>query len=565
MSLCSELENIDISMNYFSLIKDMFSDYTQYIINYKAITNEYIKKLSLLQEQIGNKLFKNEKDISKRKINHIYSLTLPIRKIIDSQIENWNIFLDGIELQIENNNKVIKEREIISNKLQLMLEDARKDLLKKYQEIDKLKDIFILNMENTEDIINKYLTQIDNNIITKDHMKSIISNTKKIEEEYLKLINSTKLYEENFDSQYTSALENLRKLASETSNQMKDSIIDFIVLLKNNIKIQLSEIDTYIPELNDLDEVKKIDNIILKSYKKDNQLIHVKPIKYKLKVFRKENAIGGKDNNNKLINQIFYLEDGFGEMMLINDKNIIKTIRIMKENFETFEDDNLNIECEEEKLKCVELTKKIVDFEDKKMFNNVPTMEEIGLLINLLDKHHNRVVFLQQITLYRSKGEFEISLQTFDILSKLFNIIINKAQDDSDFHSIENIIILSHTYYIKGEKKDDKIYLQKRIKNNDIFKSKNFWEEFLDFSINKAIVKNVNNDIESGNISIGNRKETGDKMKNIVFSQIVPYVHNMKAFEIDKEIIKEIVILKMEKYKMSNELIESVKGVIYND
>ena len=565
MSLCSELENIDISMNYFSLIKDMFSDYTQYIINYKAITNEYIKKLSLLQEQIGNKLFKNEKDISKRKINHIYSLTLPIRKIIDSQIENWNIFLDGIELQIENNNKVIKEREIISNKLQLMLEDARKDLLKKYQEIDKLKDIFILNMENTEDIINKYLTQIDNNIITKDQMKSIISNTKKIEEEYLKLINSTKLYEENFDSQYTSALENLRKLASETSNQMKDSIIDFIVLLKNNIKIQLSEIDTYIPELNDLDEVKKIDNIILKSYKKDNQLIHVKPIKYKLKVFRKENAIGGKDNNNKLINQIFYLEDGFGEMMLINDKNIIKTIRIMKENFETFEDDNLNIECEEEKLKCVELTKKIVDFEDKKMLNNVPTMEEIGLLINLLDKHHNRVVFLQQITLYRSKGEFEISLQTFDILSKLFNIIINKAQDDSDFHSIENIIILSHTYYIKGEKKDDKIYLQKRIKNNDIFKSKNFWEEFLDFSINKAIVKNVNNDIESGNISIGNRKETGDKMKNIVFSQIVPYVHNMKAFEIDKEIIKEIVILKMEKYKMSNELIESVKGVIYND
>ena len=565
MSLCSELENIDISMNYFSLIKDMFSDYTQYIINYKAITNEYIKKLSLLQEQIGNKLFKNEKDISKRKINHIYSLTLPIRKIIDSQIENWNIFLDGIELQIENNNKVIKEREIISNKLQLMLEDARKDLLKKYQEIDKLKDIFILNMENTEDIINKYLTQIDNNIITKDQMKSIISNTKKIEEEYLKLINSTKLYEENFDSQYTSALENLRKLASETSNQMKDSIIDFIVLLKNNIKIQLSEIDTYIPELNDLDEVKKIDNIILKSYKKDNKLIHVKPVKYKLKVFRNENVIGGKDNNNKLINQIFYLEDGFGEMMLINDKNIIKTIRIMKENFETFEDDNLNIECEEEKLKCVELTKKIVDFEDKKMLNNVPTMEEIGLLINLLDKHHNRVVFLQQITLYRSKGEFEISLQTFDILSKLFNIIINKAQDDSDFHSIENIIILSHTYYIKGEKKDDKIYLQKRIKNNDIFKSKNFWEEFLDFSINKAIVKNVNNDIESGNISIGNRKETGDKMKNIVFSQIVPYVHNMKAFEIDKEIIKEIVILKMEKYKMSNELIESVKGVIYND
>ena len=43
MSLCSELENMTISVNYFNFIKDTFEDYIKYISNYKIITSEYIK------------------------------------------------------------------------------------------------------------------------------------------------------------------------------------------------------------------------------------------------------------------------------------------------------------------------------------------------------------------------------------------------------------------------------------------------------------------------------------------------------------------------------------------
>ena len=568
MSLCSELENINTSINYFCFIKEVFDDYMQCINNYKVITNDYLKKLMMLQDKFKYKLTGKEKDNTKYKnvnTNHIFSLTSPISKIIDKQIENLQMFIDGINGQIENNNKVIKEKEILSNKFQLMFEEARKDLLKKYREIDKLRDIYKMNMANTEDMINKYYNKKDNNnTITKDQMKNMISSTKKIEKDYKNLINSTKLYEETFDSLYLSSLENFKKLSSETSNQMKDSIIDFIVLFKNNVKMQLSEIDMYLPELSDLDEVKVIENIIISSYRKNNKLIHVKPEKYKLKIFQKKNEIeeGKEAEENLNTNLMLNLEDGFEEMLLIKDEALIKTIKMMRENFELFEDNNLNLEIEEEKIKCLQLTQKIFNLENPKSQNNFPTEEEIDQLDKLLDKHHNRVVFLQQLSEFRNKGKFEISQKTFDIFDKLFNTMINTVQRDNDFHSVKNAIIISQTYYIKGEKENDKIYLQKRIQNNEIFKSQKFWEEFLEFSINKEIVNCVSNDVKSGNILKENRKETEDKMSNIAFSQIVPYTDNMKEFGLDKEIIKQVVFPRMEKYKMSDELIESIKGII---
>jgi hypothetical protein len=568
MSLCSELENINTSINYFCFIKEVFDDYMQCINNYKVITNDYLKKLMMLQDKFKYKLTGKEKDNTKYKnvnTNHIFSLTSPISKIIDKQIENLQMFIDGINGQIENNNKVIKEKEILSNKFQLMFEEARKDLLKKYREIDKLRDIYKMNMANTEDMINKYYNKKDNNnTITKDQMKNMISSTKKIEKDYKNLINSTKLYEETFDSLYLSSLENFKKLSSETSNQMKDSIIDFIVLFKNNVKMQLSEIDMYLPELSDLDEVKVIENIIISSYRKNNKLIHVKPEKYKLKIFQKKNEVeeGKEAEENLNTNLMLNLEDGFEEMLLIKDEALIKTIKMMRENFELFEDNNLNLEIEEEKIKCLQLTQKIFNLENPKCQNNFPTEEEIDQLDKLLDKHHNRVVFLQQLSEFRNKGKFEISQKTFDIFDKLFNTMINTVQRDNDFHAVKNAIIISQTYYIKGEKENDKIYLQKRIQNNEIFKSQKFWEEFLEFSINKEIVNCVSNDVKSGNILKENRRETEDKMSNIAFSQIVPYTDNMKEFGLDKEIIKQVVFPRMEKYKMSDELIESIKGII---
>ena len=571
MSLCSELENINISVDYFSFIKEVFNDYLQYVFNYKTITNEYIQKLEIFHEKYSDKLLGNDLDTTKYKnvnTKHVFSFTSPLIKIIGKHIEYLKIFMEGIDSQIENSNKWIKENEILSNKFQLMFEEARKDLLKKYREIDKLRDLYKINMSNTEDILVKNFNKKDKNNIMKDQIKNSLTSAKKIEKDYKDLINSTKLFEGTFDSLYLSSIENFKRLSSEMSNQLKDAIINFIVLLKDSMKMISIELDMHIPSLSNLDEKKEMEKIMVNSYSKNNKLIHVKPEKYRLKLFKKRKGEETGDDNNLIKPPILNIEDGFGEISLIEDENIINIIKTMKEHFEFFEDNNLDMEIEEEKHKCLILTKKIFNIEDPKLKNNTPTDEEIEKLNTLLDKHHNRVVFLQILSEPRGSGKFEITQLTFDILSKLLNTIINKVERDNDFHSVENAIIISQTYYVNDNKnnqnKNNKIYLQQKIQNNEIFKSKKFWEEFLDFCINKQIIRSVTNDAKNGNILKENRKDTEDKMSNIAFGRIAPYVNNMKDFGLDKESIIQIVFPKMEKYRMNNESIELVKNLIDN-
>ena len=184
MSLCSELENMTISINYFNFIKDIFEDYMKYITNYRIITNDYIKKICQIQEKYGSRLSGKNKDKENQKyknINtkHIYAITSPIIKILDKQIEDFKLVMDGIESQIENYNIFIKEKKILFDKFQLMFDEAKNDLIKKYTYVDKLKDSFMDNMGKTEDILDKYLKK--NSSISKEQMRNTLSNTKKLE------------------------------------------------------------------------------------------------------------------------------------------------------------------------------------------------------------------------------------------------------------------------------------------------------------------------------------------------------------------------------------------------
>lgn len=559
--LCSELENINISLNYFSFIKDKFDDYIKYISNYRIITIEYIKKLKQFQEKYSPKLLKkdpNDRDYQNLNVEFIFSITSSIPKIINKQIENLDLLMFGIDSQIHNYNTMIKEKDILLNKFKIMFEEARIDLLKKYREIDNLKDNFIKSMGNTEDIVNKYLNKKDQ--ITFEQVKGTIKSTKKVEKDYKQCINLTKSYEENFSSMYQSSIENIKKLTTETGNQMKDQITDYLILLKNSLKMQLSEIDIYLPELSNLNEFEKFEKIIENSFSLKNKLSFVKPNKYKLKIFQ---DINNNNNDNGIINNnsILNLEDGFEEMPTIKNETILFVFKTMKENFEFIEDNNIDLKSEEEKMRCYNLTEKILSLEEKKgNKKNEPSEKDIKELNSLLDIHSNRVVFLQKLSEYRTKGKFELNKKTYDIFIQLFNTIIDTIERDHDFHSIKNAIILSQTYFIKIDENNKK-YLQKDIQNNKIFKSKIFWEEFLQYSISKEIVACINNDTKTGTLLNENQKESDDKKSNIAFSQILPYTDNMKEFGLDKETIQEIIFPIINQYKINPESIEMIKSI----
>ena len=251
--LCSEIENIHISINYYNFITEIFGDYIKYISNYRLITIEYLKKLSQFQEKFSLKLLGKEIGNFKYKnINttHIYSIISSIPEIIDKEIDNMNLLMCGIESQVNNYDSIIKEKDVLFTKFQIIFEEARKDLLNKYRDVDRLKDEFMTSMSNTEDTVNKYLYRKEQT--TFEQIKNSIIESKKVEKDYKNAINSAKYFEENFESMYQSSISNIKKIICEISNEMKDTITDFLILFKNYNKMQSSEIDLYLPELNNL-------------------------------------------------------------------------------------------------------------------------------------------------------------------------------------------------------------------------------------------------------------------------------------------------------------------------
>ena len=562
--LCSEIENVHISINYYNFIKEIFGDYIKYISNYRLITVEYLKKLSQFQEKFSLKLLGKEIDTFKYKnINttHIYSIISSIPEIIDKEIDNMNLLMCGIESQVNNYDSIIKEKDVLFTKFQIIFEEARKDLLNKYRDVDRLKDEFMTSMSNTEDTVNKYLYRKEQT--TFEQIKNSIIESKKVEKDYKNAINSAKYYEENFESMYQSSISNIKKIICEISNEMKDTITDFLILFKNYNKMQSSEIDLYLPELNNLNEQNTLGKIIEGSFSTKKKLLCVKPEKYKLKIFQYNN----KDNDDILsTNPILNLEDGFDEMPTIKDEVILYIFKTMKENFELINDNNMNIKTEEEKMRCLNITERILSLEDPKMKedkNSEPTKKDLEELNSLLDAHRNRVVFLQKLSEYRIKGKYELKKKTFEILGNLFKTVINTIERDSDFHSVNYAIIISQTYYVK-KNDNSKYYLMKVIQNNGIFKSKKFWVEFMEYSISKEIVNSVNIDVKNGTILTTNNKESEGKKSNIAFTQIINYIDNMIEFGVDKETIKEIIFPVVTKYKINKESFETIKDILNN-
>jgi hypothetical protein len=182
--------------------------------------------------------------------------------------------------------------------------------------------------------------------------------------------------------------------------------------------------------------------------------------------------------------------------------------------------------------------------------------EEIADLTELLDVHENRIIFLQKLSDYRTRGKFFIPLEDYTLLAKFLNIIIDKIRRDMDYHAAEMVIILSQTYYMEEGKR--KKYIQETIKENKAFKDKGFWEEFLVYTINKEIEKTLKRDEK-----VKESKENFDtKISNLVFGQVLTLIDNMFEFDVEDELIKELLGPKISYYKLNDSLKNTINEVI---
>ena len=574
-SISSDNETINIPDNYFEFSKQIYEYLSKYLKSYKTETSEYLKKLIKIQEKYISKLkgIEELKKIKNIDSDNITFLSTKIYNAIKVQVSELQLFLKGTDDIIKSFEKTIKDKSLISVSLN-EYDDTYNSLQKKYKEVEKAKNIFFEHASKTEDLIYKFYNQpninpnnkdfIIINSVTKSQIDNSIKNTKKYENEYSNLIKSAKYIEDKLIESIDNHNNNMIKNTCELLTNMKDNIINFLLMLENSFKVPLGEIDTYLPELLNLNEYKKIEEIINSSYKKTEAFKRMDVEKYNIKII--------PDNNDKNLNDEDFI-------YIIEDKEILNTVKMMEENFDLIVKNSISEINSPEKLRCRLLIYKLLSFTKKvkKLIKDLEnqekgieindninieitedysiTKEEIDELFKLLEKGDNRMIFLRKFNNFRRFGTLEIPPREFHIICDIMNMIIKYVKGDKNLEAQISVVILSETYY-KIENQE-KIYILNYVKHNQIFHEKDFWFDFINKSILKEVQRNLKNDlIKNSDKDIENAKRK--KFENLIFAQILPIIKTMTEFGLEETIICDI----LESLVMYYQLTETSKNML---
>ena len=151
--------------------------------------------------------------------------------------------------------------------------------------------------------------------------------------------------------------------------------------------------------------------------------------------------------------------------------------------------------------------------------------------------------FLILLSKLRSGNRSNLDIKLLNLIGILFNEILEDSEQNLNYKNAKNCIILSQTYCYTTEKKE-KHYLLEKIQNNKWLNSINYWENFIDMMINEEIKKflEIHKEIKQEdfeNPSDNIIDKTRLRASEVLFSQLLPYLNNMKEFKIDpSEIIK---------------------------
>ena len=216
------------------------------------------------------------------------------------------------------------------------------------------------------------------------------------------------------------------------------------------------------------------------------------------------------------------------------------------------------MEIEKEKLKILEITSKLIGYNfntNEFMERVIMTENEINNLINLVNsKEDYIIVFLTLINNYRSTGKYELPLDIFNIIKKIFD----KAADnllEKDNNKISNfLIILSQTFYVM--KDDQKHFLQKDLNKKVFFQNVDFWLNKLDNLIGEELER-FETELIKNDVNL-NEKKKEKKKEEILFTKFISFITSLNGFELNKEKVDKILFPLIEKYNVKEEMKNSI-------
>ena len=202
---------------------------------------------------------------------------------------------------------------------------------------------------------------------------------------------------------------------------------------------------------------------------------------------------------------------------------------------------------------------------------------------SLLKKEY-RNFFLTFLSNQRKNGKYTRKKEIIEILGIILNKILDITEQDIDYNSVKNTILLSQTFYYENENKE-KIYIEESIKNHHYIKKIDFWKNLIEYMISEEInrqyepkynnfkefpmnINSKNTFLNSFNFEINkhfNEKKEEEKQNiiaKICFTQLISYVNVMQQFGINKNQINELITLFSNKYSIVENDLEQIYAIM---
>ena len=454
-------------------------------------------------------------------------------KVIDEYTyKRYNKHVLGLNDSPLKNN--IEKAKFLEKTFLVFEEDIKKQLLNDFQDMEKKANEIFNKMKSIVKNIVGILRE--NNTTYLDELKNEIDLIG------LKRRNSSI----NLNSSYLS-IQNLEP-EIEIKNEENLDMFQYSIKIIHNPKINVIDSNKIIEENNNNNN-KEINE---EKIGKNNIVVENEESQAKKDIIKNEEEENEK-NNDKNIKEDNKdsIEDIYNDNELILTEediyNIVSTL--YGYDFKMLNKNEYDLNIEKEKIKVSNLTKKLLTFDGENNIKEIINDEEVNNFYKLLNDGPKILNFFILLNNYRSSGRYEATERSFNIIKNIFN----KAQDyllNNRSILLEGlIIILCQTYYIM--KDGQKHYLQNEIKDHPLFKKEDFWNNYLNETLDEDIEK-MKKQEKNLNMEISKERHQ-KKINDLILSKIVPFTSYMHDFKLKEISIMNIISNIFDKYDVDDE------------
>ena len=485
------------------------------------ITDSFIKTIKGKTEVI----FPKE---SQKKDDYFYSTFKLINVVLEKAMIEDNNFIKDL---LSNLNSLMKKSKIDNKNLNDELESALKHIEEDNEKLESKKKLFQESCEKAETNVQKKLIEACKK--NKKLNESLISND---------LFKELKINYTN----YNSSLENINKQIEDCNNKQKSFLdmydgfdlkyYEFINITLNSFYVNQFTKNNLLPGV--IKEIKEMIILNNKNLNNNNKI-------------QKMNESNYKNLFEKLQFENFASKINFINVENNDDFNrYLYTIELFRKNVGDIYP-KISIEKEKERNKIREKIFNLL----KQIKKNFSEKDKIEIYTLIKEDEYYQKLFLSILNRIRTESKFMKDKELITMIGNVLNIIIDTSKNKKDYDTVKHCMILSQTYYYEDDKKQ-RVYIIDLIKKNSWFHSVDFWRNYIDLIIMKEFIKYQNMNKEKDiNVFMKNNisDKIGNKIGEILFSQLIPHVNNMIELNIDKKLIARVVEEFINKYDYLNQ------------